>query len=344
MFIVLHGEDDFSSREYLAKLLHDPRFVNNVERFDGPGGSLEAIRQACETFPFLSEGRLVVVDGLPKPKRESATKAAPADAASGTKSKRGAKKPSAAAQAKEFAGALAELGAHLPTITTLVIIVAEDLPKVHPLLEVAGAEVRLFAPPTGAALERWISGRAKVEQASITPEAVRLLASLANGQPRLLANEIAKLATYVDRGGTIDAAVVELLVPDSREARVFDLTDALARGERGPALRLLHELLGDGQQPLMILAMIARQVRVLAQVKDLAARGARPPEIASKVGMAPFLVEKTLNQARHFTLPQIEAAQRACLDVDAALKRSRMAPDMALDLLLTEFGHATTVT
>ncbi len=347
MLIVLHGEDDFSSREYLATLLHDPRFVNNVERFDGPGGAFEGIRQACETFPFLSEGRLVVVDGLPKPKREAAAKAAddaPADAAKGTKGKRGTKKPSAAAQAKEFAGALADLGAHLPPTTTLVIIVAEDLPKTHPLLEVAGAEVRPFASPTGAALERWIAGRAKVEQATITPEAVRLLASLANGQPRLLANEVAKLATYVGRGGTIDAAVVELLVPDSREARVFDLTDALARGERGPALRLLHELLGDGQQPLMILAMIARQVRVLAQVKDLAARGARPPEIASKVGMPPFLVEKTLNQARHFTMPQIDAAQRACLDVDAALKRSRMAPDMALDLLLTEFGRASTVT
>ena len=347
MLLLFHGEDDFSAREQLAKLLSDARFVNNVERFDGPSASIEAIRQACETFPFLSEGRLVVVDGLPKPKRETAAKPADEapDGAKIGKGKRGAKKPSAAAQAKEFTATLAEMSTQLPPTTTLAVIVAEDLPKTHPLLVAAQAhgKVQHFAPPVGAALEKWLAGRAKYEHATITPDALRLLVNLANGQPRLLANEIAKLATYVGPDGAIDAAVVEKLVPDSREARVFDLTDALARGERGPALRLLHELLGDGQQPLMILAMIARQVRVLAQVKDLTTRGARPPEIASTVGLPPFLVEKTLNQARRFSMAQIEAAQRACLDVDAALKRSRMAPDMALDLLLTEFGRASSV-
>ncbi len=348
MLLVLHGEDDFSAREALAALLRDERFTYNIDRFDGPAAELGAIRQACGTMPFLGDGRLVVVDGLPKPKREAAAKepapepaSAPEVAGKGAKGKRSAKKPSAAAQAADFAKGLAALAGDMPPTTTLVVIVAEELPKTNPLLAAAQAHGKLhtFTPPTGAALDRWITTRAKQENAAIAPDAVRLLASLAGGNLRLLANEIAKVATYVGPGGTIDAKTIALLVPDSREARVFDLTDALARGERGTALRLLHELLDDGQQPLMILALVARQVRTLVQVKDLAARGARPPEIAATVGMPPFLVEKTAAQAKRFTTAQLDAAQRACLAVDTALKRSRLAPDLALDLLLTEFGR-----
>jgi DNA polymerase-3 subunit delta len=349
MLHVLHGEDDFSAREALNKLLRDPRFIYSTERFDGAGAEIGAIREACETMPFLSDGRLVIVEGLPKPKREAASKEsdeaptkAEAEAAPAKgKGKRAAKKPTATALAREFAGTLAEIGSHLPATTTLAIIVAETLPKTHPLVEAAEAhgKLHLFMPPTGPALEKWITARAQLEHATLTPDALKALANLANGQLRVLANEIAKLATYVGPEGVITAQTVQLLVPDSRETRVFDLTDALARGERGPALRLLHELLADGQPPLMILALVARQVRTLTQVKDLAAQGARPPEIASMAGLAPFLVEKTLNQARRFSIAQLEAAQRACLEVDTALKRSRLAPDLALDLLLTEFGR-----
>lgn len=357
MLHVLHGEDEFSAREALQKLLRDPRFAYNTERFDGPAAELGAIRQACATMPFLGEGRLVVVDGLPKPKRESASskdsdddappkptaaESAPESAAKGVKGKRAAKKPTATALAREFASNLAALASDMPPTTTLAVIVAEELPKTHPLVEAAEKHGRLhtYASPTGPALEKWIANRVKQENATLAPDALRLLTSLANGNLRLLANEIAKLATYVGAGGTITAQTVQLLVPDSRETRVFDLTDALARGERGSALRLLHELLDDGQPPLMILPMVSRQVRILIQVKELASQGTRGAEIASAVGMAPFLVEKTIGMAKRFSLAQLEAAQRACLEVDTALKRSRMAPTLALDLLITEFGKA----
>lgn len=214
------------------------------------------------------------------------------------------------------------------------------MPKGHPLLTAAEAHGRLhtFAPPTGQALNAWLVARARHERVTLTPDAARVLLALTESSPRALANEIAKLATYAGEGGTVDPAMVQLLVADSRQARVFDLTDALARGERAAALSLAHELLDGGQPPLMIVSMVARQVRILVQTKDLAGQGKRPPEIASATGMAPFLVEKAIAQARRFTFAQLEAAQRACLEVDTALKRSRMSPDLALDLLITGFG------
>jgi DNA polymerase-3 subunit delta len=54
--------------------------------------------------------------------------------------------------------------------------------------------------------------------------------------------------------------------------------------------------------------------------------------------MAPFIAEKCLRQVGNFTTPQLEATYRQLLATDAALKRSRLSPEMALDLLVLQFG------
>ena len=50
------------------------------------------------------------------------------------------------------------------------------------------------------------------------------------------------------------------------------------------------------------------------------------------------MAEKALRQVGNFTMPQLEAAYRQLLSTDAALKRSRLEPEMALDLLVVTFG------
>ncbi len=40
----------------------------------------------------------------------------------------------------------------------------------------------------------------------------------------------------------------------------------------------------------------------------------------------------------NFSIAQLEAAYRQLLAADAALKRSRLTPEMALDLLVVDFG------
>ncbi|HUY78961.1 MAG TPA: hypothetical protein VMV29_19465, partial [Ktedonobacterales bacterium] len=140
------------------------------------------------------------------------------------------------------------------------------------------------------------------------------------------------------QGGQIRAEDVRLLTPVARQAVIFDLTDALARRDRARALNLLHELLANGESPLGIVGMTAYQTRSLLQVKSLAERGMRAPQIAQTAGMAPYVVEKSLPLARQFTFAQLEAAHRHVLDVDLALKRSKMTPELALDLLVIGFG------
>jgi DNA polymerase-3 subunit delta len=131
---------------------------------------------------------------------------------------------------------------------------------------------------------------------------------------------------------------VRLLTAAVQEARVFDLTDALAQRNRSLALNLLHELLADGLHPLALLPTITSQVRNLLLVKELSGNGLRAAQIASAIGSPPFVVEKALRNVSKFSLPQLENTYHQLLATDTALKRSRLTPEMALDLLVVQFG------
>ncbi len=367
MFYLLHGNDEFTCREQLKKLRQQGNFEYNQDTYVGGEVDLKTITATCSTLPFLTDQRLVVVIGLPKKRRgeESAASAsaentvvasetpigadssrpAPLDrpaAEKGSKSKKGKKGAKSSTESRAgFEKGLAEFVPLLPDSTVLIVVVDEELSASSALLKAAQqyGKVLQFTLPKGAAVKTWIENRAKSIGVKITPEAASMLADYIGNQLRMLANELDKLATYVGSRAIIDVEDVRKLSPQVQEARVFDLTDALAERNRKKALDLLHNLLTDGEPPLRLISTITSQVRSLLVVKELAGEGLRVSQIVAATGMAPFVAEKAVRQIRKFSTPQLEAVYRQLLATDAALKRSRLTPDMALDLLVVNFGN-----
>lgn len=347
MLLLLHGADEYAAREELARLRETGGFDFNQDTFTGEEADLNQMRTICDTLPFLSERRLVVLLGLPKARRGAASDDAdgadedePADMTAKSAGK-GKKGKWSVSEVKAFMQALADYAPRIPETTTLVILVEGKLEASHaPLLKAAQqhGRVREFTPKKGAQLDEWIIRQAQASDARITPTATRLLVDSLGEDPRLLAGEIEKLSVAVGRGGEIGVEQVRALTPQVGHTVIFELTDALARRDRQRALTLLHEELEKGTAAQQIVGLMAAQTRRLLQVKAMAERGMRSPQIAQAAGIAPFVVEKTLPLARQFSAAQLEAAHRALLDVDVALKNSRMTPELALDLLTLQFG------
>src|SRR5690348_5398726 len=346
MFYLLHGSDEFTCREHLKKLRKQGDYGYNSDTYTGGETPLATLIATCDTFPFLTEARLVMLEGLPKKRKGDEASASTAEAggakdAPAEKPKRGKKGSKNATESRSgFEKGLAEYIARLPATTTLIVLMDEEMAASSPLLKAAQEHGKVIqcTLPKGAALESWIVKRAQGLGVKITPDAVSLLANFIGNQLRMLANEIDKLATYVGERAIIDVADVRLLSASAQEARIFDLTDALAQRNRKQALDLLHDLLADGEPPLKLISTITSQVRSLLLVKELANDGLRVQQIVSATGMAPFVAEKALRQVGKFQTAQLEGAYRQLLATDAALKRSRMTPEMALDLLVVNFG------
>lgn len=350
MFYLLHGDDEFTIRERLKTIRQQGHFDYNQDTYYGGEVTLATLTATCNTLPFLTDQRLVVLEGLPKRRRGESSSAnaesenipePPSDETKGSKGRKGKKSGKSNAITRTgFEKGLAECVAQMPESTVLVVLVDEALDSKNALFKAAEQHGKVIqcSQPKGAALESWIVKRAKSIDVTIQPEAAAMLANFIGNQLRLLANELDKLATYVGPGNMITVETVRLLTAHVQEARIFDLTDALAQRNRTRALDILHDLLSDGEPPLKLLSTVTTQVRSLLLVKELAQKGMRSAQISSTLGMAPFVVDKALRQVGKFSPAQLEGAYRQLLSTDAALKRSRMTPEMALDLLVVGFG------
>ena len=285
----------------------------------------------CNTIPFMADRRLAIVDGL-------LSRLSPASRS------RGQQHPPDLEPAwkERFLKDLADYLPNLPPTTRLILVEQRALPDSNPIIKLAKslAEekkgfVKLFKQPRDWDLPNWIQQRSRSKEGQISHEAINMLATLVGSDLRLLDQEIEKLSVYAD-GRQVTTQDVQALVSRARETSIFDLVDCVGRRQTDKALRLLHRLLDDGQAPLYLLAMLARQIRILLQIKDLQAQDATQKEIARRLSLHPYVVEKGITQARNFAMTQLEMAHQRLVAADWSIKTGQAEDILALDLLVTD--------
>lgn len=322
-FYVLHGEDEFTRAETLADFRHrlggSDTAELNTTTMDGKKVTLGELHHACDAVPFLADKRLVIVKGL----------------LSRLTSRRG---KTLSDNKQDFLDALCEYLPRLPSTTRLVLVENEALPSNHPIVRLAKQDqhgyVRQFQRPDTKALPQWIKQRAKTHGGEIESRAAHHLAAVVGADLRLLDQEVRKLVTYCNGQRAISREDVEILVPYSQDAVIFDLVDALGLRDGRTAARTLHHLIEEGEHPLGLLGMIIRQFRLLIQVKALKAEGSSSSDTARVLGIHPFPARKLYNQATHFTPSQLEKVYRHLSEVDVDIKTGQMDAEVALDLLV----------
>jgi DNA polymerase-3 subunit delta len=334
MIYVLFGPDEFSIalavKKLLAASLPEDTADLNTTRLAAAEATVDALRFACEAAPFLADRRAVVVSGLFA--RLSARRGRAAARDDGD---------TAPEREPKLAGEVAAYLPRIPQNTLAVFVEPAAPPKSGPLakaLDAAGAKVKAFPTLAGPPLVRWIKERAKATNVAIADRAAEALATFVGGDLRALANEVDKLAAYAGPGRSIELPDVQLLVSQATEANVFELVDAIGVGNRKRALSALAVLAEHGERPERIMVMIARQVRLLLQVKHALGAGMSLDAIGRDLGLAPFPLRKVADQVRLFQLPQLEAMHRRVLEADVQIKTGGQDPDLAIELLTTELA------
>jgi DNA polymerase III subunit delta len=334
VFYVFHGEDEFGRAEAVARLRGklaggDPAMADlNTSILDGGRLTFGELRHVCDSIPFLADRRLVIVNGLLS--RLSGSRAKEEETA----------EEQEPAWKRAFLQDLIGYLPKLPPTTRLFFVETTTLPAPHPILKLAQEEekkrrgfARLFAPPKDRDLPTWIRHQVQARGGLISTEAVTILAALVGSDLRVLDQEIEKLLLYAD-GRQVTSEDVQALVSRARETNIFDLVDCVGRREADRALRLLHHMLDEEAAPLYLLTMLARQMRILIQVSELRDQGLDPKEIATRLKLHPYVVEKGLAQARNFSMAQLEAAYERLVETDWAIKTGQSEEMLALDLLL----------
>lgn len=137
-------------------------------------------------------------------------------------------------------------------------------------LDQAGVVMPIW-PVSPTELPRWISDRMSSLGLTAEPDAIALLAERLEGNLLAAAQEVEKLK-LLHGDHTITATMVADTVSDNARYDAFRLVDVALSGDARGAVRTLRGLKGEAVQPPVLLWAVAREVRLLADLKrDVAA-------------------------------------------------------------------------
>jgi DNA polymerase-3 subunit delta len=308
-FYLLHGEEDYE-RDGMAtwlveKLAPAAAREFNVEVFHADQFPLDRFLDLYYAYPMFASHRLVVIKGGEQ------------------------------LNAEQCRGL--EVVVEKPAETTFLLVVGAKVDLRRRFFQQLGKQGRAaeFRPPFDNQLPQWIQRRADQRGLKLDAEAVERLRQGAGPGLRELAGELEKLALYAGEGARITAQMVDQIVGGHSQGDIFALTHAIGQRQHASALRLLRSLLEQGEEPGRMLWMIHRHFQLLLKAQELMRQRVPREEMAGKLGVVPFFLDRYLDQARACRSAQLWEGMGALLWADDQLKgKAHRLEEALFELLL----------
>ncbi|MZQ76332.1 MAG: DNA polymerase III subunit delta [Peptoclostridium sp.] len=321
---LLHGREVYIIEEIMHKLtgmLIKDFAEFNLSILDGAETGLAKIKEACETLPFMDQRRLVIVKEteLLKGKRRNFS--------------------------EEQEAELIEYLASVPETTVLVFSVHGEIDGRRKL---AKAFVKLGTSLNcdklrGNELINWVKSQFESRGLKISLSDIVYFLKLSdyeskNSEKTLqdIENEIIKLCSYVSPADEITKSAIERLAAVSLENDIFKLIDCIGRKQAAEAIRIFDEMTVQGSSAMMVLSMIARQLRLMLQTRELKESGYSPKQIAQKLEIHPFVAGKALSEGAAFSGNQVSRAIDECAQTDFRIKSGLIGERLGIELLIAE--------
>jgi DNA polymerase-3 subunit delta len=272
----------------------------NLEIFDGKGLDATRVVSAARTLPMMADKRFVLVRRF--------------DAMAPTEQNR-----------------LAEYLSD-PSESACLMMTADKLDgrsKLGKAAKKAGCLIDA-KPLRGRELREFVRAEATARDHKIAAEAIETLLDAVGDDLAAIDDAMERLSLFVGAGQRIDADAVRQCVTRIRVESIWTLVDAIGLKDRRKGVAAAQSLLDDREPPLRLLAMVARQLRIVARMREALSEGLRPQEAAKRAGAPPFKAGDLTESARRFTADSLGDAFALIAEADRALKGSKRPPDVVL--------------
>jgi len=314
----LLGEDDYAKAEFVSSIKAGrsgpaaPGYDFLMGDETSPAEILDSARTvAMDLFspsPEEGEGRLVVVD-------------------------RAEKIPAASWKAMEDYFQKPDPDA------CLVFLIAKSRKEWSPARRIPAPFLHEFRAPSTVALKKWISETSRRRGVSLTPAAVAALLETVGTNRFALEGELEKLSLRFGEGAEIDEERVSEIAGRSRETDFFSLGKLIFSGDAPAALRAIGGLLAHGENPVGLLAAVARHFRRLARGRAALESGGGNEEICRAAGVF-WYREEFLAQVRALSPGLIPGIYRDLAAADASMKETGSVPGVVLELTALKTASA----
>ncbi|HLP28829.1 MAG TPA: DNA polymerase III subunit delta [Candidatus Didemnitutus sp.] len=337
--LLLFGEEDLLVEEDAQRLFDAASALDitgmNCDVLDGEGMTLDAVLSIARSFPMMSERRVVWVRR--------------ADKLSASKGKKGAD------PMQQYLDA--------PSTTTFLLLTAE-LPSADGIsaaltknAATAKRKISALKYPFNLLLNSvsygeypglresqvgpWLKKRATKLGITLPLGAPELLIAKTGTSLRDLSMEMEKLATYLGDRTEATPDDIQAIVGSSREFNVFELQDAVGRGDAARAVTIATRMMETDRQEMLIISMLARYFTSLFRLIDL--RGVTDRgEIARTAGIPPFKIGDAFDALDKLGPGRIERGLAILRTAEATLKSTSTDPLIVLQSMLARMLDSPT--
>lgn len=279
----------------------------NLTRYEGKKLDVAEILSMAQTLPFFAERRVLVIENSGFFKHEAA--------------------------------GLADGFADLPD-TSCIIFVEGDVDKrykTYKTVKKLGYVAELNTPDTKLLIS-WIGTLCKREGKKIDSKCANYILEQCGTDMMLLSNEMEKLFSYAYDRDSITMADVEAVCVNHVTGKIFEMMDAITMRQPERTITLYRDLLELKEEPVYILAMLTRQVRLLTEFKGLLSDGVAYGDLASKTKVPPFTVKKYVSQCKSYTYSELLHMYDACQDMDRQIKSGLVGSAVGVELMIVGFS------
>lgn len=316
---VFYGEESYlieSCRKTLKKKLVDSLTEDfNYHRFTQENFSIEAFQEAVEALPMMSETTMVELTDIsfftfPEADRN----------------------------------AMAEIFSDIPDYCTLLFVYDavewkpdKRMKKLYSAMDAVCCQVSLNKQ-SERELIPWIRRQLSGEKKVMSDALCRYLILQTGGSMTVMAGELNKLIHYTDQTEITRDDIDQVVIP-VLEAAIFDITRDIGNKDFDSALVKLRDLLRQDTEPIVINAVIGRQMRQMYTAKVLSEIGKDAYELTQLYGIRDFAAREVYQQARGYRKPQLKEGCRLCAQADYAMKTSAADSEALLETLILRLGQ-----
>jgi DNA polymerase-3 subunit delta len=272
---------------------------------DKSTGGVQDILQACNTFNMFGTTQAVVVEDAPLP---------------------------FPANQKE----LQALAAYCKAPNPSTVLILRGAPKGYKRGDLGKLEelgcVVWFEEGADSDLARTVLQRARKLGLELGEPEAALIVDRLGTDLGLIQGELERISLTIHPQKRLTPPQLESLIADCREFSVFDLLEPITLKDRKGAVRVVESLLGNGVEPLAVLAVLVNGVRELwaaRLVSDTA-------ELRKHVSKPEFVLRKLIDQARRIDSAEFPRMWEALYEAERTLKSSRIPPDEVLFRLIMD--------
>ncbi|MCM2677871.1 DNA polymerase III subunit delta [Alkalicoccobacillus plakortidis] len=322
----LHGTQAFiieeMINEVLANTLSKDEQDMNVQRFRLADTPLQLIIEEAETLPFFSSKKVVIIQ----------------DFYLATSQKNDT---SIDHQIESLEPYLKQ-----PLPETVLIIIApyeklDERKKVTKQLKTNTTVVHAAELSEHETI-KWIGEQANQLGIDVADPVKKRLVELAGTNLLQLRSELTKCQLYSGVGGEVTMEAVNQLVAKTLEQSIFDLIEWSMKGEISAAVANFKEMVRRKEEPLMILAMLVRQLRIYLHVKELKQRSYSEKQMVGMLKLHPYVVKLAAKQVVSFDEKKLKSSIMAAADTDYAIKTGKQEKEFAVELFIIKLGALST--